>query len=162
MAVTIYSGGQTGVDRGALDAALDHGCCCGGWCPAGRLAEDGPLPAKYPLVPLQGGYLERTLQNVLDTEGTFIIYFSELEGGTAQTWQACRRYRKPYRLVDGDKVPVAAATVQLREFVVAKGIRRLNIAGPRQSRKPQAYQYAYQVVSRFLTGEKETLSGEVF
>jgi Circularly permutated YpsA SLOG family len=63
MGVTkIVSGGQTGVDRGALDAALAVGFACGGWCPGDRMAEDGPIPEKYPLMPLpNGGYRERTL-----------------------------------------------------------------------------------------------------
>jgi hypothetical protein len=52
--VKIVSGGQTGVDRGALDAALAAGFPCGGWCPADRRAEDGPIPQRYPLTPLPG------------------------------------------------------------------------------------------------------------
>jgi len=86
----IVSGGQTGVDRGALDAALEAGFPCGGWAPAGRIAEDGPIAARYPVVELAGaGYEERTLKNVLDSDGTAILYFKELEGGTRQTMVNC-------------------------------------------------------------------------
>ena len=61
MPITIISGGQTGVDRGALDAALSLGTPCGGWCPEGRLAEDGVIPDIYPLQVLEGsGYRKRT------------------------------------------------------------------------------------------------------
>jgi len=63
----IVSGGQTGVDRGALDTALDNGFPCGGWCPSGRLAEDGRIPDRYPVTELTGGsYRQRTLRNVVD------------------------------------------------------------------------------------------------
>ncbi|HZR78048.1 MAG TPA: putative molybdenum carrier protein, partial [Chthoniobacterales bacterium] len=80
----IISGGQTGVDRAALDAALKHHVKCGGWCPAGRTDEDGEIPARYPLKELKkGGNEERNEQNVLDSDGTIIIYFHELSGGTA-------------------------------------------------------------------------------
>jgi hypothetical protein len=62
----IISGGQTGVDRGALDAALVHAFPCGGWCPADRSAEDGRIPDRYPLKPLaRGGYRARTRRPVL-------------------------------------------------------------------------------------------------
>jgi hypothetical protein len=92
----IISGGQTGVDRGALDAALEAQFPCGGWCPADRAAEDGPIPAHYPLTPLaRGGYRERTRQNVLDSDGTVILYRSTLTGGTLLTWNLCRRDSPP-------------------------------------------------------------------
>lgn len=71
----IVSGGQTGVDRAALDAALEAGAECGGWCPEGRLAEDGAIPAHYALKELPGaGYLERTLRNVRDSYATVIFF----------------------------------------------------------------------------------------
>ena len=79
----IISGDQTGVDRSALDAALQTGTECGGWCPEGKLAEDGTMPPRYLLSELKGaGYKERTLQNVIDSNGTVIIYFDSLSGGT--------------------------------------------------------------------------------
>ncbi|CAG1012336.1 hypothetical protein BURK2_04495 [Burkholderiales bacterium] len=75
----IISGGQTGVDRAALDAAIKCGAPCGGWCPDGRLAEDGPIPGRYPLQELKGGgHLERTRQNVADSAGTAIFHFGLL------------------------------------------------------------------------------------
>ncbi len=75
------SGGQTGVGRGALDAALDVGRPCGGWCPAGRRAEDGRIPDRYPLAEVSApGYAARTLRNVLDSDGTVIIHFGRLAG----------------------------------------------------------------------------------
>src|SRR5579862_7217711 len=78
----IVTGGQTGVDRGALDAALASQFPCGGWCPADRSAEDGVIPATYPLTPLPGGGLrERTRQNVIDSDGTLIVCDGTLTGG---------------------------------------------------------------------------------
>jgi hypothetical protein len=97
----IISGGQTGVDRGALDAALSIGFLCGGWCPQDRKAEDGPIPDRYPLVVLPGaGYRQRTLKNVKDSDATVIIYANTLSGGTKLTQDFCQREKKPFVVVD--------------------------------------------------------------
>ena len=70
----IVSGGQTGVDRAALDAALALGMRCGGWCPAGRWAEDGPIDPRYPLRETPSGDpAQRTEWNVRDSDATLIL-----------------------------------------------------------------------------------------
>src|SRR5438094_9232052 len=82
----IISGGQTGVDRGALDAALAFEVECGGWCPAGRLAEDGTIPKRYPLMELaNAGYAERTARDVARSDGTLVISKRQPIGGRRET-----------------------------------------------------------------------------
>ncbi|MCB1124472.1 MAG: hypothetical protein KJT03_23165, partial [Verrucomicrobiae bacterium] len=96
----IISGGQTGADRAALDAALITGFPCGGFCPGKRQAEDGPIDLKYPLIEIKGGYPERTEKNVLSSDGTLIVFRTELKGGTLLTYELCRSHGKPHQLVD--------------------------------------------------------------
>ena len=133
----IVSGGQTGVDRGALDAALAAAFPCGGWCPEGRSAEDGPLAARYPLTELPGaGYLERTLQNVIDSDGTAILHAGALEGGTRQTLDCCTRHGRPCLVIDASTASATAAAERMGSFVARHGIAVLNVAGPRESQRP--------------------------
>ena len=67
----IVSGGQTGTDRAGLEAAMNAGLSCGGWCPKGRKAEDGKIPDKYPLQETESAdYFVRTEMNVKDSDGT--------------------------------------------------------------------------------------------
>jgi hypothetical protein len=147
----IVSGGQTGVDRGALDAALSRGFPCGGYCPKGRLAEDGNIPESYPLTELNyGSYAERTLRNVLESDGTAVIYFDVLEGGTKQTVENCRDHHKPYLLIDGSQLKVARAAILIEEFVSSCHIQILNVAGPRSSKSPIAHAYTFDVITALL------------
>jgi hypothetical protein len=149
--LTIVSGGQTGVDRGALDAALAAGAPCGGWCPAGRLAEDGRVPDKYPLRELKsGGYPERTLANVRDSDGTLVIYAGKLEGGTEHTALLCVKLGKPHQLIDGNDVDIDGAVELTKSFIARHPIETLNVAGPRASKQPQLYAYAYAVIAKLL------------
>jgi Circularly permutated YpsA SLOG family len=143
----IISGGQNGVDRAALDVALKQGIPCGGWCPEGRLDESGKIPDRYPLRELKrGGPEERTFQNVHDSDGTVVIYFHELEGGTAYTVGCCIETRQPHRLIDAAKyLPEDAATLMV-SFVRDHDIDLLNVAGPRESEWAGGYAYAFRAV----------------
>lgn len=161
MIAKLVSGGQTGVDRAALDAALARGFPCGGWCPQGRRAEDGTIPDRYPLIELHGaGYLARTLRNVDDSDGTLIVHFGAPSGGTKRTWRHCVETGKPHLLVDGRNASVASTVEAAAEFCVARRIAVLNVAGPRASGEPRAYDYALAVIDGLLERfEPEPSSG---
>jgi hypothetical protein len=160
--IRIISGGQTGVDRGALDAALVAGFACGGWCPANRAAEDGEIPERYPLsllpaavdgVPqnrearhLAEQYRARTLKNVQDSDGTVILYSATLFGGTLLTQKLCVREKKPFIALDTQMVKKLRAADAVAQFIDEHNIHVLNVAGPRLSGWPAGYRYALGVV----------------
>ena len=147
----LVTGGQTGVDRGALDAALAAGFSCGGWCPPGRPAEDGTIPARYPVAEMQGGsYRERTKQNVIDSDATLVIYFGELHGGTEQTVLDCIEHEKPYKLIDAAEIAPGRAAELTAQFIARHGVSVLNVAGPRASHAPEAHRYAADTIARLL------------
>jgi len=147
----IVSGGQTGVDRGALDAALAAEFPCGGCCPAGRAAEDGPIPARYPLTPLaRGGYRERTRQNVLDSDGTAILFHGVLTGGTLLTLNLCKREGRPHVVIDASKTSASGAADEIARFVEEQDVRVLNVAGPRASGWKQGYGFAAGAVGDLI------------
>jgi hypothetical protein len=147
----IISGGQTGVDRAALDAALKFGIDCGGWCPAGRLDEVGKIPDRYSLQELKhGGFAERTLQNVKDSNGTVVIYFGKLKGGTEQAVRFCVEQERPYQAIDAEEVSAEAAVQLIRDFVREHKIDILNVAGPRQSEWREGYNIAFRALATFL------------
>lgn len=147
----IISGGQTGADRAALDAALDVGFPCGGWCPEGRLAEDGPLEDGYPLEVLPGaGYRQRTIRNLTDADGTVIFYFGRIAGGTKLTLDKCIQHQRPHLLIDGQETSSARAVEVLANYIEARGIKVLNVAGPRESSEPGIYQYTFAVMRELL------------
>jgi Circularly permutated YpsA SLOG family len=150
-ALKIISGGQTGVDRAALDVALRHAIECGGWCPAGRLDEFGKIPDHYPVQELQNrSFDERTLQNVKHSNGTVVIYSAELRGGTEQTVCFCVELERPHQLIDASKFSTEDAANLVADFVRENEIRILNIAGPRQSEWPEGYAYASRALDAFL------------
>lgn len=132
----IVSGGQTGVDRGALDAAISLGIPHGGWCPRGRLAEDGRIPEQYLLTECESPrYRERTERNVLDSDGTLILFRKSLRGGTELTRRLAVQYTKPLLLVNLDE-PCTALANAIRQWLMDESIKILNVAGPRESSSP--------------------------
>ena len=136
----VVSGGQTGVDRAALDAALALGLACGGWCPRGRLAEDGKVPDRYPLVETPSDdYEQRTEWNVRDSDGTLILYRGVLKGGSALTARLAERYDRPSLVLDLMSAP---DPLLIREWIAKNEIRVLNVAGPRASASPGLYEQA--------------------
>ncbi|MBM3968513.1 MAG: hypothetical protein FJ302_01415 [Planctomycetes bacterium] len=148
----VVAGGQSGVDRAALDVALELGISCGGWCPKGRRAEDGPISDSYPLKESPStNYAERTALNVKDSEGTLILSRGSLRGGTALTKTFAERYRRPCLVVDLRD----ATTMQVHDWLEANSIRVLNIAGPRESSQPGIGQQAAEFL-RLLFGKSST------
>jgi Circularly permutated YpsA SLOG family len=147
----IISGGQTGVDRAALDVALKNGIDCGGWCPTGRLDEFGRIPDRCSFKELEhGGFTERTLQNVKDSDGTVIIYSGKLGGGTEQTIRFCVEQQRPHQLIGGSKISTEKAARSIADLVRKHKINILNVAGPRQSEWPEGYDYAFRALDIFL------------
>jgi hypothetical protein len=141
----IVSGGQTGVDRAALDAARRLGLPCGGWCPCGRRAEDGTLASDYPLCETPSeDYAERTEWNVRDSDGTLVLTRGRAAGGTALTIAIARRLGKPVLVFDLARRPDPAA---VGSWADAASVVTLNVAGPRESQQPGVHAQAL----RFLT-----------
>jgi Circularly permutated YpsA SLOG family len=150
----IVSGGQTGVDRAALDAALSASFPCGGRVTWDRMAEGGIIPERYPPVPLpKGGYRQRTRLNVVDSNGTAILFKEILKGGSRLTRNLCALEKKPYILIRAQENsdPTDAAKAILK-FVEDNGIEVLNVAGPRASGWAEGYRFAVDVISCVIAG----------
>jgi hypothetical protein len=145
----IISGGQTGVDRAALDAAMELGIPCGGWCPQGRRAEDGRIPDHYPLQEASSqDYPLRTRLNVEDSDGTLILSQGTPKGGTALTLKLARKLNKPFLLVDLAR-PADPSSVRL--WVQKNHVRILNVAGPREGESAGVFEKASAFLLEVLT-----------
>ncbi|HEX5399552.1 MAG TPA: putative molybdenum carrier protein [Verrucomicrobiae bacterium] len=145
--IKIISGGQTGVDRAALDFAIRHSFPHGGWCPRGRLAEDGFIPPIYRLRETElPEYEERTEKNVLDSDATLIVARNkELSGGTAFTKACAEKHDRPV-LVICESDGVSKTVAVLTEFIRRNKVRTLNVAGPRQSQAPGIREFVEQLL----------------
>jgi hypothetical protein len=148
----LWSGGQTGVDRAALDVALELGIPIGGWLPRGRLAEDGRVPERYEGLREADAadYALRTRLNVEDTDATLVLRIGVATGGTRSTLDTARRLRRPVLDIDLERHGAADAAASVRAWL--DGLRttrsgiRLNVAGPRASQAPRVYARACEVL----------------
>ena len=148
----VISGGQTGVDRAAMDVAEHLGIEVGGWCPKGRLAEDGPIADHYPLDETPSDdYRERTRWNIRDSDGTLVLSTETYSPGTALTVTEARDRFKPLLIIhlDGEGSEWEKAR-RTEEWIREKEIRLLNVAGPRESESPGIYDYAADFLSDVL------------
>lgn len=144
----IVSGGQTGVDRAALDVALELGLACGGWCPQGRRADDAVIPPHYPLEETPSAeYQERTEWNVRDSDATLVLTIGKPTGGTALTISFVRKLHRPCLLIDLS-LPVSPQAVY--DWIDGTQVRVLNVAGPRASKQPEVYGLATSLLRKVL------------
>lgn len=146
----IVSGGQTGADRAALDWAIHHDLFYGGWCPKGRLAEDGIIDSRYCLTELEGGYRQRTKQNVIDSMGTLILNLGELDGGSLATLQFAEQHSKPCLTLQLDQAVTQSDIDRVHAWLQLNRVWILNIAGPRESKRPCIYAKTYQFLDQLL------------
>ena len=145
----IVSGGQSGVDRAALDVAIKLNIPCGGYVPKGRLAEDGPINDKYPLVEsYSSSYAVRTRLNIKYSNATLIIKEGELEGGTLFTFNICKKLKQPVKIVD---LRAEDIIFEIGKFIDEVLPQVLNIAGPRESKKPGIYKKTLKILLKTLT-----------
>jgi predicted Rossmann-fold nucleotide-binding protein len=151
----IISGGQTGADRGGLDAAIELGIPHGGWCPKGRRAEDGPIPPRYKLreTPTPN-YPERTERNVLAADGTVVFTHGPPERGSALTLALTAKHRKPALHVDLDALSEAEAVDRLRAWLAETGAAILNVAGSREGRSPGLRDRVWRIVKAAFEKER--------
>lgn len=145
----IVSGGQTGADRAALDWAIGNDVPHGGWCPCGRKAEDGVLPAKYELRETEStDYRQRTRQNVIDSNGTLVVNLGLLDGGTLKTEQLAKSLGKPHLVLQLDAGIRDEDVQQLLDWLQHESIATLNVAGPRESKRPGIYALVNELLER--------------
>ena len=150
----IVSGAQTGVDRAALDVALELGIPCGGWVPLGRIDERGRIPDRYPNLreTASADWDERTEANVRDSDGTLILSHGPLTGGSAYTEEVAVRLGRPHLHIDLSELPEEPAATAIRAWIDRDGVEVLNVAGPRASKDPGVRERVMAVLRQALTG----------
>lgn len=143
----IVSGGQSGVDRAALDVARNLNIPHGGWCPKGRMAEDGQISDDYLLSETTSSdYAIRTRQNVADSDATLIVYLPPLEGGTFLTYRKAVELSRPVFLLDLASLPSPQA---VGKWLLENHVETLNVAGPRESMRPGIHDKTFNLLSDY-------------
>ena len=145
----LVSGGQTGADRAALDFAIEHRIPHGGWCPAGRVAEDGVIPPRYRLTETPDSkFSQRTEWNVRDSDGTAVFSIApEITGGTKETAGLATAHQKPLLHLWRNGGP-DSPEVELLRFIRENRVRTLNVAGPRASTEPEIGAFVREVLHK--------------
>ena len=147
----IVSGGQTGVDRAALDVAIELGIQHGGWVPAGRLAEDGIIPECYNVLETPSSDpAQLTEWNVRDSDAMLIISNGRLIGGSQLTLEMAKKYEKHYLHMDLSVVTETEAINQINDWLNSLDCKVLNVAGPRNSEDSEMYQNAKIILTNSL------------
>lgn len=143
----IVSGGQTGADQAALDAAIAWKIPHGGWIPKGRKTEAGKLPNKYQLkeTPTEE-YAERTEKNVIDSDGTLIFSHGDLKGGSKFTMEMAEKHKRPWLHVDLNLINEFEAARKIITWIEQNTIHDLNVAGTRDSEDPVIYQAVIKIM----------------
>lgn len=145
----IVSGGQSGADLAALDAAISRGVEHGGWLPKGRKTENGPLPSKYNLKELNTGkYRARTEKNVIDSDGTLICSFGPLSGGSALTEALAIKHDRPCLHIDFELFPDNKPVLAVERWLLENQIQTLNVAGPRASNDSRIYNAVFTLIQK--------------
>jgi hypothetical protein len=153
----IVSGGQTGVDRAALDWAIDNGVDHRGWCPRGRRAEDGPIHPRYALTETgSANYAERTRRNVRESDATLVLNLRELDGGSLLARKVAQAAGKPCLVARLDTPDREAECRRILDWLGSDAYLALNVAGPRESRRPGAYLRALAMLVRL---DRATVDG---
>ena len=135
----IVSGGQTGADRGGLDAAITCKLPYGGWVPKGRRAEDGGIPGRHEALRETQftSYLERTEANVVDSDATLVMVCGLLKSASLRTCTFAEKHKKPNLVVNlaADRKEATDRIVGwLLSLPLKEGV--LNVAGSRESKVP--------------------------
>ena len=147
----IMSGGQTGVDRAALDFALENNINCGGWCPKGRIAEDGVIDIKYPLIETEiADPALRTYRNVKNSDGTIIFVKNKLDEGTGFAIDVAEQLNKPVYVVHLN-MNIEDQEKGVFDWFLDNKIKKLNIAGAKESSCPGIYKETKEFLNKFLT-----------
>ena len=154
----IISGGQTGVDRAALDFALEFGIETGGYVPKNRWAEDGKISEKYPnLIETENDNpTERTKLNVENSDATLILSHGELQGGSQLTRELAEKYQKPFLHIDFSIFTVEQAVEKTIKLLNLIEVETLNIAGSRASEDSKIHIKTTQfLIKLFLAPRKK-------
>lgn len=147
----IVSGGQTGADQAALDAAIKHGVPHGGWIGDARRTESGPLDSRYQLRIIPGGkYVDRTEKNVEDSDGTLIISHGRLDGGSEYTKDMAIKHHRPWVHIDLNHTCMPDAVQDICLWLKKHNIRTLNVAGPRLSKDALIYDGVFRLMEAVL------------